>query len=99
MKRLEDIDHIALEVENIKKAVDWYKNNFNCNILYVDDTWAMLQFNNIKLAFVLPDLHPRHIAFKKDNAEKFGPLNIHRDGIRFIYIDDAQGNTIEILEK
>jgi catechol 2,3-dioxygenase-like lactoylglutathione lyase family enzyme len=99
MKILETIDHIAFEVQNIEEAVKWYTSQFSCEIVYHDETWAMLRFNNINLAFVLPDQHPAHIAINKIDAEKFGPLKTHRDGVKFIYIEDNQGNTVEIIKR
>lgn len=93
------IDHIALEVKDIAEAVNWYQANFTCDIVYQDKTWAMLRFANINLAFVLPGHHPPHLAVKKENAEQFGQLSVHRDGVRFVYITDTQGNTVEILKE
>ena len=49
------IDHLAVCTDNITKSVAWYKDNFSCDILYQDDSWAMLEFENIKLALVLPE--------------------------------------------
>ena len=46
---MKSIDHIALQVNNIKESVAWYVVNYNCMILHCDDTWAFLQFDNIKL--------------------------------------------------
>ena len=30
---MDEIDHIAIQVKDIHKAVDWYMKNFNCNII------------------------------------------------------------------
>jgi len=97
---LDPIDHIAIPVKNkdsLKATVDWYLSTFKCEVEYQDDTWAFLRFGNIKLAFVIPEQHPSHIAFVSAKAEEFGPLKTHRDGTRSIYIDDPSGNTIEIM--
>ena len=48
------IDHLALCTDDIAKSVLWYTDNFTCDILYQDDSWAMLEFENVKLALVLP---------------------------------------------
>lgn len=96
---LDAIDHIAISVTNLKETVDWYKENFKCQVDYQDDTWAFLRFGNIKLAFVIPEQHPPHIAFVSEKAESFGPLKTHRDGTRSIYIKDPSTNTIEIMAK
>ncbi len=47
--KLDTIDHIAIQVQNIEKSVEWYKNNFKCKIIYSDKTWAFIQFKNTKL--------------------------------------------------
>ncbi len=62
-KSLDTVDHIAVAVDDVGKAVDWYCKTFKCNIEYQDKTWAFLCFENIKLALVVPNQHPPHIAF------------------------------------
>ena len=94
MKR---IDHVAITVDNVKESVDWYVQNHGCSTIYCDDTWAMLQWDNIKLALVVDDEHPFHIAFE---TEDLGPLGgvLHRDGSISRYIKDPSGNTIELIK-
>ena len=50
---MDKIDHIAVVVTNIQKGIQWYTQNRNCKIKYEDDTWALLEFDNINLALVL----------------------------------------------
>ena len=95
---LDRIHHIAVVVSDIDKGVTWYTENFNCNVEYVDHTWALLNFQNTKLALVLPHQHPPHFALTRPDAEKFGNLTTHRDGLRSIYIKDVAGNPLEILK-
>ena len=64
---------------------------------YQDSSWAMLEFENVKLALVLPDQHPFHFAILKDNVEDYGKPVTHRDGSVSVYIKDRSGNNIEIL--
>ena len=94
---LDAIDHIAIEVHNVREAVAWYAARFQCRIDYQDDTWALLIFANVRLALVTPGQHRPHIGFKRPDAEKFGPLQAHRDGTRGTYFDDPAGNTVEVL--
>jgi catechol 2,3-dioxygenase-like lactoylglutathione lyase family enzyme len=94
---LAQIDHIAIPVEDIEKSVKWYCNNFNCQVTYQDHTWAFIQFGNIKLALVIPEQHPAHIAFVSEKAESFGTLKTHRDGTRSVYVSDPSGNSIEVM--
>lgn len=94
---LDSIHHIAIPVTNVAEAVAWYTGQFSCKILYQDATWAFLEFANTKLALVIPEQHPGHIAFTHPEAEKFGTLKTHRDGTRSTYIQDPAGNSVEIM--
>ncbi|MBU6451939.1 MAG: VOC family protein [Cyanobacteria bacterium REEB67] len=94
---LDKIDHIAIEVQDLDKTVEFYLQTFKAKVIYRDDTWAFLRFANIKLAFVVPSQHPPHIAFISERAEEFGQLKTHRDGTRSIYVKDPSDNTIEIM--
>ena len=96
---LDKIDHVAIAVDDVAKAVDWYRETFKCEIEYQDKTWAFLRFENIKLALVVPNQHPPHLAFLHENADQFGNLKTHRDGTRSIYIADSAGNAVEIVAK
>ncbi len=94
---LDSIHHVAVAVPDVKKAVAWYTQTFQCKVAYQDDTWAFLEFANLKLALVIPGQHPPHIAFVSPEAEKFGTLKPHRDGTRSCYVTDPAGNAVEIL--
>ncbi|MEX0828842.1 MAG: VOC family protein [Nitrospirales bacterium] len=97
-RKLDHIHHIAVTVTNIARGLEWYTSRFNCAVEYVDETWALLSFANTKLALVLPKDHPSHFALSRPDANKFGELTTHRDGLKSTYITDAFGNSIEILE-
>ncbi len=94
---LDAIDHIAISVTDIKAAVEWYQKHFKCQVTYQDETWAFLTFGNIKLALVIPEQHPPHLAFVSENAESYGVLKPHRDGTRSLYVNDPAGNSVEIM--
>ena len=76
---------------------DIHPKYFDCKVTYEDESWALLGFANVKLALVLPEQHPPHVGFVRRDAERFGPLSPHRDGTRSIYIEDSEGNAVEIL--
>jgi len=97
--KLDTIHHVAIPVPNVAQAVEWYTSRFNCCVEYIDDTWALLAFANTKLALVLPEEHPSHFALTRPDANKFGELVTHRDGLNSVYITDAFGNAIEVLEE
>lgn len=96
-KQLDRVHHVALQVEDLGRAVDWYQTQFSSELLYRDDSWALLRFSNVNLALVMPDQHPAHIAFTHPHAGRFGELVLHRDGTRSVYIEDSEGNTVEIM--
>ena len=52
-KELDTLHHAALRVKDVKEAVQWYTERFRCEVEYQDATWAMLAFENVRLAFVL----------------------------------------------
>ena len=94
---LDRVDHVAIAVDDIDQAVDWYQKMFTCRVVYRDSTWAFLEFQNMKLALVVSEQHPPHIAFVTPRAGEFGPLSKHRDGTVSTYVRDTSGNAIELL--
>ena len=97
-KNLDALHHVAIQVKDIERALKWYSENFNAETVYFDDTWAMLRFQNIYLALVVPGQHPPHIAIEHEGAERHGALTKHRDGTESIYINDSEGNTLELMK-
>lgn len=94
---LDEIHHVAIAVSNVAKSVAWYTKHFRCDVEYQDETWALLEFGNTRLALVIPDQHPPHIGFIHSQAEAFGELKPHRDGTRSCYVADPAGNAVEVL--
>lgn len=95
----DSLHHIAISVgeKSIAEMVDWYLEQFRCEVVYQDKTWAMLQFANVQLALVTPGQHPSHLGFETPRAEEFGELQTHRDGTRSVYISDPANNAVEML--
>lgn len=96
--QLDSLHHVAIQVQDIKRALEWYTNHFKCKIQYQDHTWALLQFANTFLALVVPGEHPPHLAFTMVQAEQFGDLVTHRDGTRSVYITDSESNVVECMD-
>ena len=93
---IDTVDHVAISVSDVKGTVEWYLKNFSCKVAYQDETWALLEFANIRVAFVLPQQHPPHFALLRDPA-LFGEPKTHRDGTRSVYVSDPSGNSVEVL--
>ena len=92
------VDHIAIQVKNIKKSTKWYLNNFKCKILYIDDTWAFIEFSNTKLALVTHIEHPPHVAILDNYLKINNKVIRHRDGSYSRYLQDLDGNYIELIK-
>lgn len=97
MPNLDSLDHVAIPVEDVASSVDWYTRTFQCVVKYQDETWALLGFENVNVALVIPSQHPAHIAFASQQAARFGELKTHRDGTRSCYVKDPTGNAVEIM--
>jgi len=97
--KLDRLHHIAIVVEDIDRAIRWYQSQFNASLIYADNTWAMLGFENIELALVKAEQHPPHFAVIYEEAEKYGPLTRHRDGSESVYIKDSEGNSVELIRQ
>ena len=98
-------DHVAQVVPNIAEAVAWYRENLpHIHVLYQDDTWAFVEAGGVKLAFVVRDQHPGHIAWRvslpelERLASHHGKeIKPHRDGTKSFYLDAPGGQSIEII--
>jgi catechol 2,3-dioxygenase-like lactoylglutathione lyase family enzyme len=96
-----NIDHVAIQAENIDECVDWYIKNFSPEIIYRDDTWAMLGLGGTKLAITKPSQHPAHIAIEVNSIDEFpcaiNEISEHRDGSKYLYVKDPSGNVVEYI--
>ena len=92
------LDHIAIVVDNPAEAADWYISNFDATMIYADETWAFVQLDNIKLAFVVKTQHPPHFAFEVDSFEEGDKVKKHRDDSESVYKRDPWGNIYELVK-
>lgn len=95
----DSIHHLALSVTDVAASVAWYQAQFKCDVAYQDATWALLKFANISLALVIPAQHPPHVGFVVDDAARFGELTTHRDGTCSVYVEDPDGNALEMMAR
>ena len=93
------IDHLAIVVKDVPKSVEYYSKKFVCNIKFKDDTWSLLEFQNINLALVTQEEHPDHFAVVDERLSKNKKMKYHRDGIGYIYSQDIDNNFIEIINR
>ena len=55
------IDHIAIPVDDIYEACGWYRAAFQAEMLYHDESWALLRFDNVKLALFFAKFAPKSL--------------------------------------
>lgn len=92
------IDHVAVQVNDINESIKWYRDKFDCDVIYQDESWAELQFDNVRLALVGHRLHPPHIAILSAHPEFYGKIEHHRDDVDSSYVRDPDGNSVEYME-
>lgn len=98
-------DHAAQQVPDIAEALAWWQRTIpGARVLYEDASWGLLEAGGAKLAFVLADEHPNHLAWKVSDAElerlaaEHGrAISPHRDGTRSFYLDAPGGQGVEII--
>lgn len=99
-----ELDHVAIPCADISASVAFYVEGFGAQVLYKDDTWAFLKLGQGKIALVTPTQHPPHFALRLDEAtldrvaqNVNKPIDSHRDGTKGIYINDLDGNVVELI--
>ncbi len=98
-------DHVALQVPDIAAALEWWQRAVpGARVLHSDDSWGLLDARGVKIAFVLADQHPPHIAFKvsAEELERQAALHgceirPHRDGTRSFYLEAPGGRAVEVI--
>ena len=98
MEYVRTFHHAAVSVDNVAVGIQWYTRTLSASVLYQDETWALLEVGDTRIALVIPEEHPPHLAFEWSGAGDFGSLVDHRDGTSSLYIEDPFGNKIELME-
>jgi len=98
-------DHVAQPVPDIAAALAWWQRTVpGAHVLYADDTWGLIDAGGAKLAFVMADQHPHHLAFKVSGeelermAQEHGAVvAVHRDASRSFYLDAPGDARVEVI--
>jgi len=98
-------DHVAQPVPDIAAALAWWQRAVpGAQILYADETWGLLEAGGAKLAFVMADEHPHHLAFKVSDAElerlaaeHGAAIAVHRDASRSFYLEAPGDARVEVI--
>ena len=81
------------------RDIKWYNEKFSYSLIYQDQTWVLLKFDNISLALVTKGQHPNHFAIIDPTIKSDNKAKKHRDGIYFKYENDPSGNVIERIHR
>jgi len=95
------VDHIALNVSSIEESISWYSENFDIDIIYKDESWALFSLAGTKFALTLKKDHPPHVGFlvKEFPNSLLKEVKRHRDDTEFVYIVDNSGNILELIKR
>ncbi len=98
-------DHVAHQVPDVAAALQWWQRTVpGATVLYADETWGLLEAGGAKLAFVVAEQHPDHLAYKVSGselerlaAEHGATIDTHRDGSRSFYLDAPGSHRVEVI--
>jgi len=99
-------DHVAFVVKDVAEAVGFYNATFDgVEVLYLDESWAFISVDGMKIAFVIESQHPPHLAMRIDDKSQFEAeamrhgkkVSVHRDLSESFYFNDPSGNMIEVM--
>ena len=98
-------DHVAQQVPDVAAALAWWQQAVaGAQVLYSDETWGLLAAGGARLAFVVADQHPDHLAFRVSAqelerlaAEHDGVIDSHRDGSRSFYLQAPGDHQVEVI--
>lgn len=87
------------------EALEWWKRAVpGTRVLYEDETWGLIEAAGAKLAFVMADQHPNHLAWRVSEPElerlatEHGvAIAPHRDGTRSFYLEAPGGQSVEVI--
>ena len=108
------LGHVALRVQNMERAVAFYRG-LGLRLTWQADEWAYLQWpgSGEGIALLSPEYRaagPHFALHVRDRAEvdrvhaelearghSCGPVHDHRDGTASFYMQDPEGNWLEML--
>ena len=103
--RFVQFDHVALRVPDVAAAVEWWRETVpGAAVLYADETWGLLEAGGARVALVVAEQHPDHLAYKVSGpelerlaAEHGVAISPHRDGSRSFYLDAPGDHRVEVI--
>ena len=96
------IDHIAVLVDNLDVAEEWYTEKLNGIVTFRDQKYTRLRLANVNIALIDKNHYSDpHFAVLVENKEDLpledGLIIHHRDGTIGVYVEDPFGNYLEYI--
>jgi catechol 2,3-dioxygenase-like lactoylglutathione lyase family enzyme len=96
------IDHVAVLVDDLKKAEEWYIKHLDATVTFKDDFYTRIQLENTCLALIDKTHYPcAHIGILVEDIKNLplerGEIVKHRDGAIGVYVKDPFGNYLEYI--
>ena len=99
---MSNVDHIALLVDDLALAEQWYLEHMNAEVTFRDKKYIRLTVENTNIALIDKQFYPHaHIGLLVENIEDLptdkGEVVKHRDGTIGVYVKDPFGNYLEYI--
>ena len=96
------IDHIAVLVDDLDVAEEWYCTRLDGIVTYRDQKYTRIQVENTNIALIDKNHYSYpHFAILVDNKDDLpidqGMAIHHRDGTIGVYVEDPFGNYLEYI--
>tara|TARA_B100001564_G_C20258443_1_gene498181 strand:+ start:120 stop:458 length:339 start_codon:yes stop_codon:yes gene_type:complete len=96
------VDHIAVLVDDLKVAEEWYTEHLKCEVTFRDHKYIRISVNNTNIALIDKNHYPdAHVGILVENLDDLptdkGEVVKHRDGTVGVYVKDPFGNYLEYI--
>ena len=96
------IDHIAILVDNLDTAEEWYTQKLAGKVTFRDSKYIRVSVSNTNIALIDKKHYPHaHFGILVEKMEdlplELGEVVYHRDGTTGVYVKDPFGNYLEYI--
>lgn len=96
------VDHIAVPVEDLKTAEEWYIQKLHGKVTFRDHKYIRMRVSNTNIALIDKKYYPHpHFGILVEKIEdlplELGDAVYHRDGTVGVYVKDPFGNYLEYI--
>jgi len=96
------IDHIAVLVDDLKVAEEWYTEKLDGKVTFRDSRYIRMSVSNTNIALIDKKHYPHpHFGILVENIAdlplEMGEVVYHRDGTTGVYVKDPFGNYLEYI--